>query len=533
MAATWAGWRAPVAAMLVMLVLALPGFFSLPPVDRDEARFAQSSAQMLASGDLIDIRLGDEPRYKKPVGIYWLQAAVAGLTGQGENIWAYRLVSLFGAVTSVGLTVVIARRVMGDGAALLAGVMLASCFLLGGEARLAKTDAMQLATILAAQTVLAYGFLPHGRLRPPKLGFGMAMLFWVALGAGILIKGPIPPLVSLTTLGALCWYRRDLALWRALRPLTGIGVLLVLVVPWLAAITIKSGGAFWQASIGQDMLAKVGQGQESHGAPPGTYLVLLWLTLWPGSAVLAAALPTIWRRKRMATVIFTASWIIPVWLVFELTATKLVHYVLPAYPALAILTAWGFTQIKAGPWARAAGAILAVAVPLVFLAGIWIGADRIGAQLGTTYWLGAAACIMGALGLAAALWRGTLANRAASGSAVLVVAAMGLALALFPTLAGMPMLWPAVAVARTAAQHPGCRPVSVGYEEPSLLFLTQGKVKFVSAAAVPAELDQPGCVLLVVEARNAFATGLEQIGSFSGMNLGNGRKIDLGFYLRP
>lgn len=70
MAAVWAKWRVSVAAMLVMLVLALPGFFSLPPVDRDEARFAQSSAQMLASGDLVDIRLGDEPRYKKPVGIY-------------------------------------------------------------------------------------------------------------------------------------------------------------------------------------------------------------------------------------------------------------------------------------------------------------------------------------------------------------------------------------------------------------------------------------------------------------------------------
>ena len=76
----WTGWRAPVAAMLVMLALALPGFFTLPPVDRDEARFARASAQMIETGDLIDIRLGDEPRYKKPVGIYWLQAAVAGLT---------------------------------------------------------------------------------------------------------------------------------------------------------------------------------------------------------------------------------------------------------------------------------------------------------------------------------------------------------------------------------------------------------------------------------------------------------------------
>jgi 4-amino-4-deoxy-L-arabinose transferase-like glycosyltransferase len=533
MAAVWTKWRAPLAAMLVMLVLALPGFFSLPPVDRDEARFAQSSAQMLASGDLIDIRLGNEARYKKPVGIYWLQAAVAGLTGQAQSIWAYRLVSLAGAIASVGLTVVISRRVMGEGAAMLAGVLLASCFLLGGEARLAKTDAMQLAAIMAAQTALAYAFLPYGRLRPPQMRFGMAMLFWVALGAGILIKGPIPPLVSLTTLGALCWYRRDLALWRALRPVTGLAVVAVMVLPWLAAITIKSGGAFWQASVGQDMLAKVGHGQESHGAPPGTYLALMWLTLWPGSAVLAAALPTIWRKKRMATVIFTAAWIIPVWLVFELTATKLIHYVLPAYPALAILTAWGFTQAKAGPWARAAGALLAVLVPAAFLAGIWIGTKRLGVDPGAIYWLGGGACVMGALGLAAALWRGTLANQAASGSAVVIVASLGLAVALFPTLARLPMLWPAVALSQAAAQHPGCQPISVGYAEPSALFLTQGRVRFVAPDAMPAELAKPGCLVVAVEAQSGLTLPLEQTGSFSGLNIGNGRKIELTFYLRP
>src|SRR5207248_3868320 len=54
----------------------LPGFFAIPPVDRDEARFAQATKQMLETGDYVDIRFQDEVRYKKPVGIYWLQAAV-------------------------------------------------------------------------------------------------------------------------------------------------------------------------------------------------------------------------------------------------------------------------------------------------------------------------------------------------------------------------------------------------------------------------------------------------------------------------
>lgn len=536
MSAVWSGWRTPLAAMLVMLVLALPGFFSLPPIDRDEARFAQASAQMLASGDLIDIRLGDEARYKKPVGIYWLQAAVAGLTGQSDQIWSYRLVSLFGAIASVGLTVVIARRVMGEGAAVLAGVILATCFLLGGEARLAKTDAMQLATIMAAQSVLARAFLPYGRLRMPQLSFGQAMLFWAALGVGVLIKGPITPLVSLTTLFALSWYRRDLAIWRQLRPLAGLALALAIIAPWLIAITAKSGGAFWQASVGQDMLAKVGQGQESHGAPPGTYVALLWITLWPGSAVLAAALPAIWRGKRMATALFCFAWIIPVWIVFELTATKLIHYVLPAYPALAILTAWGFTQAKTGPWARGAGALLAVAVPSAFLAAIWVGAQKIGAVPGHVFWLGSVGCLVAAVGLAAALWRGTLATSAASGGAALAATGMGLAVAIFPTLAVMAPLWPSVALKNIIAERPDCRPVTIGYAEPSALFLTHGAVRFAHADDIAAELAKPGCVLLAVEAKEQASVetaAMQPVGGFEGMNLGNGRKISLAFYLRP
>ena len=74
----WAsGSHARAAALLVAfaLVAFVPGFFQIPPVDRDEARFAQATKQMLETGDYVDIRFQNEVRYKKPVGIYWLQAA--------------------------------------------------------------------------------------------------------------------------------------------------------------------------------------------------------------------------------------------------------------------------------------------------------------------------------------------------------------------------------------------------------------------------------------------------------------------------
>ena len=68
--------RAIAVLVLISLLSFLPGSFNIPPVDRDEARFAQATKQMIESGDYIDIRFQDEVRYKKPVGIYWMQAGV-------------------------------------------------------------------------------------------------------------------------------------------------------------------------------------------------------------------------------------------------------------------------------------------------------------------------------------------------------------------------------------------------------------------------------------------------------------------------
>src|SRR5438093_13692153 len=99
--------RAAMVLLVVALLGFLPGFFSIPPIDRDEARFAQATKQMVEIGDYVDIRFQDEVRYKKPVGIYWLQAgfvnaasAIAGPEAH-RKIWIYRLPSLIGAVGSV------------------------------------------------------------------------------------------------------------------------------------------------------------------------------------------------------------------------------------------------------------------------------------------------------------------------------------------------------------------------------------------------------------------------------------------------
>lgn len=140
----------------VSLVLFLPGFFALPPTDRDESRFAQATKQMVQSGDYINIRFQDVARNKKPIGIYWLQAAAVKLSGLGERapIWVYRLPSLLGAIAAVLLTYWALLAILTREEAFYAALLLSACVLLGAEARLAKTDAVLLATVVAAMGAL-------------------------------------------------------------------------------------------------------------------------------------------------------------------------------------------------------------------------------------------------------------------------------------------------------------------------------------------------------------------------------------------
>jgi 4-amino-4-deoxy-L-arabinose transferase-like glycosyltransferase len=521
------------AALALTLVLALPGFFTLPPVDRDEVLFSQSSAQMLQSGDLIDIRFDDQTRYKKPVGIYWMQSAAAALTGAPDRIWSYRLVSLLGAMIAVGATYGIARTTLPRGPAFLAAVTLASTMMIGVEARLAKTDAMLLATIALCGLVLARAFLPNGRAQDPKTSRLAALGFWAALGASILIKGPIGPMVIGLALAGLCLHRRDLALLRALRPVSGLALMLVMVAPWLIAITIKSDGAFWMQSVGKDMLAKLGEGQESHGAPPGSYLLAIWLTFWPGSMLLAVALPALWRARHAPVVAFGLAWTLPTWIIFELTATKLLHYTLPTYPALALLTVWAIWTYGVGrAWAFS---VVLGAIPALVLAALAWQAGQIGAPLTWPFWLGIAGLLVATPACLAAL------RHRAPVTLALCLVACGLAFsgAIYPSLARMPVLWPAQQIADRAAAMPAdCTLSVVGYAEPSLIFLTRRAAHLDTAAEAAARLREPGCLMTVVEEANLAAYrkragDLTEKDEFRGMSLGSGKMLRLHVFVRP
>jgi len=166
--------------------------------------------------------------------------------------------SLIGAIGAVLLTYWTALAFVTRRGAILAALILCSSVLLGAEARLAKTDAMLLLSVVAAMGAMARVYLSWQRgedsVRPP---WSWPAIFWTALAGGILLKGPLILMFVALTIVTLAILDRSAAwLWR-LRPMLGLIWLLVLVLPWFVAIFWRAGDTFFTDSIGGDMLSKL------------------------------------------------------------------------------------------------------------------------------------------------------------------------------------------------------------------------------------------------------------------------------------
>jgi 4-amino-4-deoxy-L-arabinose transferase-like glycosyltransferase len=535
--------RAIVVLLILSLLAFLPGQSKIPPIDRDEARFAQATKQMVQTGDYVDIRFQNDVRYKKPVGIYWLQAAALQtaefITGRelDNRIYVYRIPSLIGAVGAVIATFWVAAMFVSRRAAILAGVMMASSILLGVEARLAKTDAMLLFMVVLCMGVLARAYLPRreDEADNPALPF----VFWIALAVGMLLKGPLILMLVGLPVVTLVAIDRSASWLKALRPLIGIPVFLLLVLPWFAAILMRSGNTFFSDSIGGDLLSKVYSGQEGHGAPPGYFIVLFFLTFWPASLLAGMAVPGVWRERWETPVKFLLAWLIPSWIVFEIVITKLPHYVLPLYPAIAILLARAIEtgQMSSSKWMEW-GTFWWFAVPVLIFVGSMFLLLRYEGSLG---WQAlpflAAALVFGFR----AWWlydvdgieRSML--RAAVTTVLLSIAVY------WSVIPALEALFPSVAIQRTL-QLSGCtdtRLAAAGYHEPSLVFLTGTNTALTTATGAADFLRGGPCRHAVVEQglERAFAQRAEAIGlryaqasRFRGYNLGSGERVAFTIY---
>jgi 4-amino-4-deoxy-L-arabinose transferase-like glycosyltransferase len=283
----------------------------------------------------------------------------------------------------------------------------------------------------------------------------------------------------------------------------------------------------------------VASGQESHGAPPLYYVVLFFVTFWPGSLLLGLAAPAIWRDKFEPATRFLLAWLIPSWIVFEIVVTKLPHYVLPLYPAIAILIAARLDPVDLSRriWLERGALWWFVAPLIVGLAAIVALIVREGSS-GVLAWPFVAAAIIFGL---RAWWlynadgpeRAIL--RVGLASILLAIAVYGVVLPAFVSL--FPSKTIADALRDTDCEKPVA--AAAGFHEPSLVFLAGTETRLTDGAGAAEFLRGGPCRFAIIDrsqersfAQRADAIGLRytSMPRVQGINISGGREVLIGIF---
>jgi 4-amino-4-deoxy-L-arabinose transferase-like glycosyltransferase len=524
--------RSVIAILIVTFIAFLPGFTTIAPVDRDEAQYALETKSVVETRDLGAGYPASFLAYLRPAGINWLQLASVSLFGDGaaSPIWIYRLPSLFAAVSVALLTWWMALAFGRPRAAFFAALLIATTPLLVAEARLAKADAVLLAAIVLAEGALARLW----RGKTDALDYFNAFLFWTGLGLGILAKGLIAPVVVALTITVLSTASGSLRWLVRLAPVAGSVWLAVLLAPWLSVAGFLAGGAFGEGILPAGMAA-----QEAYEAPPGSYAVLFYPLFGPAGVFVALAIPGVIEHIRRPVFIFAVAWVAPFWLLAELWPVKLPHYILPAYPALALV---GATAVDEG-WLRVTGWI-----STYFSLNLWVWPVLVSTGATILFFFGedrlpltalpffAVAIVVGICAFRWLYYATSLVGSAALSVLSALLLYVGLFGGVFAKATAIQVSGRLVADGKDAAACGKPNFASTGFSEPSLVFYAGHGIRLTTPEKVADFLSEGGCRVAFVERRRqsifnqrAADIGLELNvkGEISGYNVGNWKPIKM------
>lgn len=531
---------------LLASVLLLPGISRVPLLDRDSAHFAQATKQMVETGNYFQIRFQERTRYQKPPGINWLQAAVVNTFSWGDltQAWLYRLPSFIGGLLSLLLTFFFTHRQLGFKVALLATVILSSTLLLVVESHLAVIDASLLSSMVLMQGALWCLYSSRETLSANQ-STAWAIIFWLAMSYGFVLKG-VTPLVGLLTILTLCLVDRSRRPLSMTKPLIGL-LIFAICASWVFAVSDAEGTNYLLMMINRDLLPKLQGGHESHGAPPLTHVAILPFTFWPGSLFLwFAGCYAYYHRHELQTK-FLLAWLIPSWCVFELMPTKLPQYVLPMFPALAILAGLGILQVMKEPLTGRARTIhrilLILWIALSFFLAMALYQARYIVHLEFS-WVALLFTSLIILLSCLCVYTSVKEKHTTSVIFVVLLSVISFAWIFSSYLPSLKPLWLTERVAQTIHQSPKLmtdlsekRPlIAIGYEEPSLVFALGTKnVRYSQLKSVlksPANTNQlvllPHSELNMLRqslaTKNAVAT---KIARYKGLNYNKGHWLDL------
>ncbi len=339
--------------------------------DRDEPRNAQAARQMYQTGDWVVPHFLDQIRTAKPVFTYWCQ--VGAMYVFGDTAFAARFPSVVAmTLTLIVLGIVLGRKVDRDRAFWTVFILATSAMVIGWNARASLTDSVLLLWIVIAQLCL-FAIL-HGNST-----WLVIIVMSIAIGLAALTKGPVVLGVMATTLIALAtmnWKKllhpkpargfefipqssgtgaspvrlnsderhergaraTNAAVDIVLKCLVAIVIVAAIVGPWVYLVEHRAPG-FIFTTASHDVVKRIFEPLEQHKGPPGYYLIALWGIYFPWSLLLPLTFVIAWRHRDDPVVRFCLAATIGPWLMVELVQTKLPHYLLPAFPPLAFLTA--------------------------------------------------------------------------------------------------------------------------------------------------------------------------------------------------
>lgn len=524
--------RGAMVLLAVCLLAFVPGLFSNPPIDRDEPRFTQASRQMYNSPDAsgwIVPKVQDRPRLNKPPLIYWLQAGSAacmtveiGPNATRDAIWMYRLPSVIAGLVAVFATWRLGRRLVAcadvgsgvtdtsargaDSTGLLAGLFVAVSPVISWEARQGRADMVLVGVTTTALLFLWRVFEHRGTWR----GVRDAVVLWLLVGVGIMTKGPVTPMVVVLGSIAFSLATRQWRWWRTLGPWWGVPLACAVALPWALLVVREIGFDNYWKTIRAETIGRAGVAAEGHGGFPGYHVLLMPLVLGAGSIFagwgVVRAVRGVFRRDADLDValVWCASMVLPSWIVFEISSTKLPHYTMPLLPVLSIVSARLVVRATRGPeiptpafWlARAWGVMMGVMAMLPALAAsAWVWWSWADASVSARS-IGIATIVLcagvGAFSTLAVI-------RSTRGGAWLHASIAGVACGLV-LAAGVGLVIPQVTIARTSERlvrvvqsidtthtrpiacvrgghedRPDLSRIEFGYDEDSLIFLTRGR----------------------------------------------------------
>lgn len=375
----------------VALVAAALFFMSLgqaPFVDPSEGMHAAIAREMGLRGDWVTPHFNGVRYFDKPPLLYWLQALAFRLAGPSE--WTARFWSALAAFGVALLTARLGTLLGSPRLGLVAGLMVAANLELFLFARYVKPDLLFVFLILLAFAgfILAYRGAGRSALLVGYAGLGLAVLAKDILGA-------VGPVVAIVLFFFLTRERQLRAQWI---PWAGVGVFLVIAVPWYLAVEAQNRGFLWYTVVDNHILNFARQRvfpDEDVPLSPQEFLGVTAIGFFPWSLMLPWALARVFRRPwdtvEARVWLLLGLWSVLVLSFFTLSPFKLPHYALPAFPAMALLVARLWEDVlERAPGAPSARILLLL--PAIVLAGL--------AAISFVAWRGEAPLPSGTLSLA-------------------------------------------------------------------------------------------------------------------------------------